>query len=80
MALEKSGYERYGLTGNPFRDLTSDSIEDVEIFHVKQQIDGELNELIEEVEAKENKAVVMLLADLGAGKTERLIGYLAGKF
>jgi type II secretory pathway predicted ATPase ExeA len=73
MALEKSGYERYGLTGNPFRDLTSDSIDDVEIFHVKQQIDNELDELMEEVEAKENKAVVMLLASLGAGKTERLM-------
>jgi len=32
-------YDRYGLTGNPFRDLSNESIEDVELFHVNLPVD-----------------------------------------
>jgi hypothetical protein len=66
-------YERYGLIGNPFRDLTSESLSDVEIFHVNLQVDEALNPIKEEVLAKENKAIVALIGNTGAGKTERLL-------
>lgn len=71
--MEKTGYERYGLTGNPFRDLSSESIENIEIFHVAQAIDSALQSMTDEVLAKENKAVIVLLGSLGSGKTERLL-------
>jgi type II secretory pathway predicted ATPase ExeA len=73
LVLKKGGYERYGLTGNPFRDLSSDSIENLDIFHVHQQVDETITTIIEEVVARESKAVVAILGGLGAGKTERLL-------
>jgi hypothetical protein len=71
--LEKTGFERYGLSGNPFRDLSSENLEDVEIFHVPQFIDKDIIEIREETLSKENKAVIALMGMLGAGKTERLL-------
>jgi hypothetical protein len=71
--LEKTGFERYGLSGNPFRDLSSENLEDVEIFHVPQFIDKDIFEIREETLNKENKAVIALMGGLGAGKTERLL-------
>jgi type II secretory pathway predicted ATPase ExeA len=73
LVLKKGGYERYGLTGNPFRDLSSDSIDNVDIFHVHQKVDDTVTTIIEEVVARESKAVVAILGGLGAGKTERLL-------
>lgn len=71
--MEKTGFERYGLSGNPFRDLSSENLEDVEIFHVPQFIDKDIYEIREEALNKENKAVIALMGGLGAGKTERLL-------
>ncbi len=71
--MEKTGYDRYGLSSNPFRDLSSESLENVDIFHVSQNIDDELSVLKEEIFDKENKAVVAVLGDYGFGKTERLL-------
>jgi hypothetical protein len=65
-------YERYGLTGNPFRDLATENLDDVTIFHVNQDIDQSLQAIREEVFDKENRAVIALIGPLGAGKTERL--------
>jgi hypothetical protein len=65
-------YERYGLTGNPFRDLATENLEDVTIFHVNQEVDQSLQAIREEVFDKENRAVIAIIGDLGAGKTERL--------
>jgi hypothetical protein len=66
-------YERYGLTGNPFRDLASEGLEDVGIFHVNQEVDDTLRTIREEVYDKENRALVGITGPLGAGKTERLL-------
>ncbi len=66
-------YERYGLTGNPFRDLASESLEDAQIFHVNQEIDDTLRTIKDEVFDKENRAVVAVVGPFGAGKTERLL-------
>lgn len=71
--MDKTGYERYGLSGNPFRDLSSESLESVDVFHVSQKIDDELGIIKEEVLDKENKAFVFLLGDHGMGKTHRLL-------
>lgn len=73
LILRKGGYERYGLTGNPFRDLSSDSIENVDIFHVHQSIDDSITNIMEEVVAGENKAIVAILGKMGSGKTTRLL-------
>ncbi len=65
-------YERYGLTGNPFRDLAAENLDDVEMYHVNLQVDDTLRSIKEEVMDKENKALVALAGLHGAGKTERL--------
>ena len=70
-------YERYGLTGNPFRDLASESLDIVTIFHVSQEVDDSLRTVREEVLDRENRAVVAVIGELGAGKTERLLVTLA---
>jgi phage FluMu protein Com len=69
----KTGYDRYGLSGNPFRDLSSESLENVDIFHVVQEIDHELKIIKDEIFEKENKAVLAILGGYGVGKTERLL-------
>jgi len=66
-------YGRYGLGSNPFRELTSDNIRAIDLMHVDQEIDEELNALREEIQESESKAVVAILGPLGAGKTERLL-------
>lgn len=66
-------YERYGVTGNPFRDLASETGGDPEVFHVSLAIDESLRILKEEALEKENRAVVALVGGLGTGKTQRLL-------
>jgi len=70
--MAKVSYDRYGLTANPFRDLASESLEDVEIFHVRLQVDDVLRGVKEEVLEKENRAVIAITGPLGSGKTQRL--------
>ena len=71
--MPSGSYERYGLTGNPFRDLAAESLEDVMIYHVNQAVDETLRTIREEVYDKENRAVVAVTGPQGAGKTERLL-------
>ena len=71
--MEKKAFERYGLTGNPFRDLASETLENVDIFHVDQSIDEYLNTTWEDVSSLENKAFIAIVSGLGSGKTERLL-------
>jgi type II secretory pathway predicted ATPase ExeA len=68
-----ASYDRYGLTGNPFRELASENLSDVELFHVNLEIDDALHTIEEEVFDKENRAVVALVGAHGTGKTERLL-------
>ena len=60
------------MTGNPFRDLASETLENVTLFHVNQDTDQNLRRIKDEVLDKENRAVVSIIGELGAGKTERL--------
>jgi hypothetical protein len=71
--MPSGSYERYGLTGNPFRELASESLDDVTIFHVNQASDATLRTIVEEVLDKENRAIVAITGPQGAGKTERLL-------
>lgn len=71
--MPTGSYERYGLTGNPFRELASENLEDVGLFHVNQEVDQVLQRMREEVYEKENRAVVAVTGPIGAGKTERLL-------
>ncbi len=71
--MVKETYERFGLTGNPFRDLASETIDLVDIFHVDQEIDEELKGILDEIGDKENKATIAILGGLGVGKTQRLM-------
>jgi hypothetical protein len=66
-------YDRYGLVSNPFRDLASENLEDVGLYHVNQEVDDNLRTIRDEVWEKENKALVAITGELGAGKTERLL-------
>lgn len=66
-------YERYGLTGNPFRELASENLDDVTIYHVNQSTDGTLRTIQDEVLDRENRAVVAITGVQGSGKTERLL-------
>jgi hypothetical protein len=68
-----TSYERYGLLGNPFRELASENVPDIELFHVNQRVDETLRVIAEEAFDKENKAVVAIAGIHGAGKTERLL-------
>jgi hypothetical protein len=71
--MPTGSYERYGLTGNPFRELASENLDDVTIYHVNQAADASLRTIVDEVLDKENRAVVAITGPQGAGKTERLL-------
>ena len=60
------------MTSNPFRELASESLEDIEIYHVNLKVDEQLRSIREEVLEKDNRAVVAVVGGYGAGKTERL--------
>ncbi len=70
--MPTGAYERYGLTGNPFRELASESLADVQIYHVDQECDALLRTIREEVFDQENRAVVAITGPPGSGKTQRL--------
>ncbi len=71
--MPASTYERYGLVSNPFRDLASENLEDVGIFHVNLTIDDQIQSIEDEVLDKENRALVAVVGPPGSGKTQRLL-------
>ena len=71
--MPSSSYDRYGLTSNPFRDLSSESLDDIEVYHVNLDVDRLLETVRDEVFSKENRAFIGLVGLHGAGKTERLL-------
>ncbi|VVB89785.1 Uncharacterised protein [uncultured archaeon] len=64
-------YKLYGLTSNPFREVSAEAIENVSLLHVSQKIDSEFSCLVGEV-SEGGRAVVAYAGDLGIGKSERL--------
>lgn len=71
--MPSGSYDRFGLTGNPFRDLSSENLSDVELYHVNLEVDDALRTIRDEVYDKENHAVVAIVGPHGSGKTERLL-------
>ena len=71
--MPSGSYERYGLTGNPFRELASENLDDVTIYHVNQDADTLLRSIRDEVFDRENRAMVAITGPQGSGKTQRLL-------
>ena len=44
-----SSYERFGLERNPFTDLSSEAIRDIEKIHVSQEIDSRIADILSDV-------------------------------
>jgi hypothetical protein len=66
-------YSRFHLKANPFTILSSEGIKDIEEIHVSQSADSRIAEAIANVEKGASIAMV-LVGDLGTGKTQRLRG------
>jgi type II secretory pathway predicted ATPase ExeA len=70
--MQRPGYERFALIGNPFHDLASESLDEIELFHVTQEADEAFEAIKQEVLEKARKAFVFVVGPLGSGKTQRL--------
>jgi len=65
-------YEVYGLSRNPFEQLASEGIRDVESIHVYQEVDMRLQMIISEVIGNRSSIALSIVGPLGMGKTQRL--------
>ncbi|WP_297508405.1 ATP-binding protein [Thermococcus sp.] len=65
-------YEVYGLSKNPFEQLASEGISDVESIHVYQEVDMRLQMIISEVIGNRSSIALSIVGPLGMGKTQRL--------
>src|ERR1051326_2995283 len=70
--MQLPGYERFALLSNPFHDLASESVAEVEAYHVTQEADDAFERMKQEVLERSRKAFVMVVGPLGSGKTQRL--------
>jgi len=69
-----SSYERFGLEKNPFTDLSSEAIRDIEKIHVSQEIDSRIADILSDVIGENSGIALALVGPLGSGKTQRLKG------
>jgi len=69
-----SSYERFGLERNPFTDLSSEAIRDIEKIHVSQEIDSRIADILSDVIGENSGIALSLVGSLGSGKTQRLKG------
>jgi type II secretory pathway predicted ATPase ExeA len=65
-------YDVYGLSHNPFEQLASEGIADVESIHVYQEVDMRLQMIISEVIGNKSSIALSIVGPLGMGKTQRL--------
>ncbi|MFA4646964.1 ATPase [Pyrococcus kukulkanii] len=65
-------YEVYGLSKNPFIELASEGIEDIESIHVYQEVDMKISSLISDVIGNKSSITFSIVGPLGMGKTQRL--------
>jgi hypothetical protein len=66
-------YSRFHLKTNPFMQLSSEGIENIEELHVSQNTDARIATAIANV-MKGSAMAITLIGDLGTGKTQRLRG------
>ncbi|MCC7571834.1 MAG: ATPase [Candidatus Methanofastidiosum sp.] len=69
-----SSYERFGLDKNPFTDLSSEAIRDIEKIHVSQEVDSRIADILSDVIGESSGIALSLVGPLGSGKTQRLKG------
>ncbi len=69
-----SSYERFGLEKNPFTDLSSEAIRDIEKIHVSQEIDSRIADILSDVIGESSGIALSIVGPLGSGKTQRLKG------
>ncbi len=69
-----SSYERFGLEKNPFTDLSSEAIKDIEKIHVSQEIDSRIADILSDVIGENSGIAFSVVGPLGSGKTQRLKG------
>jgi len=69
-----SSYERFGLDKNPFTDLSSEAIRDIEKIHISQEIDSRIADILSDVIGENSGIALSLVGALGSGKTQRLKG------
>ncbi|CAB49122.1 ATP-binding protein [Pyrococcus abyssi] len=65
-------YEVYGLSKNPFIELASEGIEDIESIHVYQEVDMKISSLVSDVIGNRSSLTLSIVGPLGMGKTQRL--------
>ncbi len=65
-------YEVYGLSRNPFEQLASEGIADVESIHVYQEVDMRIQMIISEIVGNKSSIAFSIVGPLGMGKTQRL--------
>ncbi|AEC51645.1 hypothetical protein PNA2_0729 [Pyrococcus sp. NA2] len=65
-------YEVYGLSRNPFTELASEGIEDIDAIHVYQEVDMKISSLISDVIGNRSSITFSIVGPLGMGKTQRL--------
>ncbi len=65
-------YKIYGLSKNPFEQLASEGIQDVEAIHVYQEVDMRLQMIVSEVIGNRSSIALSISGPLGMGKTQRL--------
>jgi type II secretory pathway predicted ATPase ExeA len=70
--MQRPGYERFALVSNPFHDLASESLDEIEVYHVLQEADEAFERMKQEVLERSRKAFVLVVGPLGSGKTQRL--------
>lgn len=65
-------YEIYGISKNPFVELASEGIEDIESIHVYQEVDMKISSIISDVIGNRTSVAFSIVGPLGMGKTQRL--------
>ncbi len=71
--MQMDGFERFGLRKDPFSTVSSEMIPAIEEVHVSLAFDDHLGKIKEIVFGMQQQAMVLLLGDHGAGKTEKLM-------
>ncbi|ASJ10615.1 ATPase [Thermococcus sp. P6] len=71
-------YEVYGISRNPFEQLASEGIKDVESIHVYQEVDMRLQMILSEVIGNKSSIAFSIVGPLGTGKTQRLKTVMKG--
>jgi len=65
-------YKIYGLSRNPFEQLASEGIANVEAIHVYQEVDMRIQMIVSEVIGNRSSIAMAISGPLGMGKTQRL--------